>query len=109
MEVESFENEEVAKLLNDWFVSIKVSVKVVDYFWYFVHLFEYLRSNYGLLSHEPTKRVSKAFDLPYFSNMPVLQVDREERPDVDKVNEIKRIFLSFCIVGPFDCDYSIIL
>lgn len=24
MEVESFENEEVAKLLNDWFVSIKV-------------------------------------------------------------------------------------
>lgn len=25
MEVESFENEEVAKLLNDWFVSIKVS------------------------------------------------------------------------------------
>ena len=25
MEVESFENEEVAKLLNDWFISIKVS------------------------------------------------------------------------------------
>lgn len=25
MEVESFEDEEVAKLLNDWFVSIKVS------------------------------------------------------------------------------------
>lgn len=25
MEVESFESEEVAKLLNDWFVSIKVS------------------------------------------------------------------------------------
>lgn len=25
MEVESFENEEVARLLNDWFVSIKVS------------------------------------------------------------------------------------
>lgn len=24
MEVESFENEDVAKLLNDWFVSIKV-------------------------------------------------------------------------------------
>jgi hypothetical protein len=24
MEVESFENEEVAKILNDWFVSIKV-------------------------------------------------------------------------------------
>lgn len=24
MEVESFENEEVAKLLNEWFVSIKV-------------------------------------------------------------------------------------
>lgn len=24
MEVESFEDEEVAKLLNDWFVSIKV-------------------------------------------------------------------------------------
>ena len=26
MEVESFESEEVAKLLNDWFVSIKVSL-----------------------------------------------------------------------------------
>lgn len=26
MEVESFEDEEVAKLLNDWFVSIKVRV-----------------------------------------------------------------------------------
>lgn len=25
MEVESFEDEEVARLLNDWFVSIKVS------------------------------------------------------------------------------------
>lgn len=25
MEVESFENQEVAKMLNDWFVSIKVS------------------------------------------------------------------------------------
>lgn len=25
MEVESFESEEVAKLLNDWFVSIKVN------------------------------------------------------------------------------------
>lgn len=24
MEVESFENEEVAKMLNEWFVSIKV-------------------------------------------------------------------------------------
>lgn len=24
MEVESFENEEIAKMLNDWFVSIKV-------------------------------------------------------------------------------------
>jgi uncharacterized protein YyaL (SSP411 family) len=29
MEVESFENEEVAKLLNDWFVSIKVVLSVV--------------------------------------------------------------------------------
>ncbi|XVF80509.1 hypothetical protein PTKIN_Ptkin15bG0079200 [Pterospermum kingtungense] len=29
--------------------------------------------------------VSKAFYFPYFSNMLVLQVDREERPDVDKV------------------------
>lgn len=28
MEVESFEDEEVAKLLNDWFVSIKVNLKV---------------------------------------------------------------------------------
>ena len=27
MEVESFENEEIAKLLNDWFVSIKVIIK----------------------------------------------------------------------------------
>lgn len=26
MEVESFEDEQVAKLLNDWFVSIKVSL-----------------------------------------------------------------------------------
>lgn len=26
MEVESFENEEVAKMLNDWFVSIKVVI-----------------------------------------------------------------------------------
>jgi uncharacterized protein YyaL (SSP411 family) len=25
MEVESFENEEVAKLQNDWFINIKVS------------------------------------------------------------------------------------
>lgn len=32
MEVESFENEEVAKLLNDCFVSIKVSVNVVERF-----------------------------------------------------------------------------
>lgn len=29
MEVESFENEEVAKLLNDWFVSIKVFLSAV--------------------------------------------------------------------------------
>ncbi|MBA0769580.1 hypothetical protein Gotri_018295, partial [Gossypium trilobum] len=57
MEVESFENEEVAKLLNDWFVSIKSL------------------TNLGVL---------KAFDLPYSSDM-LLQVDREERPDVDKV------------------------
>lgn len=28
MEVESFEDEEAAKLLNDWFVSIKVCVCV---------------------------------------------------------------------------------
>lgn len=28
MEVESFEDEEVAKLLNDWFISIKVNLKV---------------------------------------------------------------------------------
>lgn len=28
MEVESFEDEEVAKLLNDWFVSIKVNLTV---------------------------------------------------------------------------------
>ena len=27
MEVESFENEGVAKLLNDWFVSIKVIIR----------------------------------------------------------------------------------
>lgn len=26
MEVESFENEEIAKMLNDWFVSIKVVI-----------------------------------------------------------------------------------
>lgn len=29
MEVESFEDEEVAKLLNDWFVSIKVNLEVL--------------------------------------------------------------------------------
>lgn len=28
MEAESFENEEVAKLLNDWFVSVKVSSRI---------------------------------------------------------------------------------
>lgn len=31
MEVESFEDEAVAKLLNDWFVSIKVSLCHVYY------------------------------------------------------------------------------
>lgn len=31
MEVESFEDEGVAKLLNDWFVSIKVSSNLIDY------------------------------------------------------------------------------
>lgn len=31
MEVESFEDEGVAKLLNDWFVSIKVSLCLVYY------------------------------------------------------------------------------
>lgn len=31
--------------------------------------------------------VLKVFDLPYSSDM-LLQVDREERPDVDKVNQI---------------------
>lgn len=29
MEVESFESEEVAKLMNDWFVSIKVRIVVM--------------------------------------------------------------------------------
>ncbi|OEL17781.1 Spermatogenesis-associated protein 20 [Dichanthelium oligosanthes] len=53
MEVESFENEEVAKLLNDWFVSIKV-VFVLK------------------LDHHTLFRF-------------ILHVDREERPDVDKV------------------------
>lgn len=37
MEVESFENEDVAKLLNDWFVSIKVSPNLV--FSYIVDVF----------------------------------------------------------------------
>lgn len=31
MEVESFEDEEAAKLLNDWFVSIKVCVRACVY------------------------------------------------------------------------------
>lgn len=30
MEVESFENEDIAKLLNDWFVSIKVGITLFD-------------------------------------------------------------------------------
>jgi len=30
MEVESFESEEVARMLNDWFVSIKVSFLSVN-------------------------------------------------------------------------------
>lgn len=30
MEVESFESEEIAKLMNDWFVNIKVSSTFVD-------------------------------------------------------------------------------
>lgn len=81
MEVESFENEEVAKLLNDWFVSIKVSVNLFDVFWYVQFWLGNGKSltNLGVL---------KAIDLPYSSDMPLLQVDREERPDVDKVNEI---------------------
>ena len=32
MEVESFESEEIAKLMNDWFVNIKVSSTFVTLF-----------------------------------------------------------------------------
>lgn len=68
MEVESFEDEGVAKLLNDWFVSIKVSslwlLKILIFGW--LELWKPL-----ILS----------------SNTSVQQVDREERPDVDKVKE----------------------
>lgn len=39
MEVESFEDEEVAKLLNDWFVSIKVNLKVLCFT---LHIASYL-------------------------------------------------------------------
>jgi Protein of unknown function, DUF255 len=43
MEVESFENEDVAKLLNDWFVSIKVLTFLLlqlylDFFIFFFRL-----------------------------------------------------------------------
>lgn len=70
MEVESFEDEEVAKLLNDWFVSIKVCTDVVC-------LLNILNTskcfrNLSVCCHNPS--------------MP--QVDREERPDVDKVMEL---------------------
>lgn len=33
MEVESFENEDIAKLLNDWFVSIKVWITLTLWFY----------------------------------------------------------------------------
>lgn len=33
MEVESFENEDIAKLLNDWFVSIKVLITLTLWFY----------------------------------------------------------------------------
>ena len=43
MEVESFEDEEIAKLLNDWFVSIKVSMSslyaVCDYIFFSIAIF----------------------------------------------------------------------
>lgn len=60
MEVESFEDEEVAKLLNDRFVSIKV--------------FTYINKKCCLLLVKNDVLTIKA-----------VQVDREERPDVDKV------------------------
>ncbi|XVE77663.1 hypothetical protein DITRI_Ditri13aG0080400 [Diplodiscus trichospermus] len=44
MEVESFENEEVAKLLNDWFVSIKVSVNLASFFLVYM---TYVQALYG--------------------------------------------------------------
>lgn len=31
MEVESFEDEDIAKLLNDWFVSIKVGITLFGF------------------------------------------------------------------------------
>lgn len=72
MEVESFEDEGVAKLLNDGFVSIKVrSLNCMsDYFYSEVVL---------------PCCIVRIFVLRVWLIMFTKQVDREERPDVDKV------------------------
>jgi Protein of unknown function, DUF255 len=54
MEVESFENEDVAKLLNDWFVSIKVLT--------FLLLQLYLDFFIFFLDCHPTSRMHKGME-----------------------------------------------
>lgn len=54
MEVESFEDEQVAKLLNDWFVSIKVSSNLVPSNNPSLELVgnEYYSQQYAILTHQ---------------------------------------------------------
>lgn len=94
MEVESFEDEGVAKLLNDWFVSIKVSTIFA------VHssnsnslIFRFISVQYDQFG----SILTAINTVSCYSNMLVWQVDREERPDVDKVNDWMVNFYETCI------------
>lgn len=132
MEVESFENEEVARLLNDWFVSIKVSCLFFSHFWLYLltfsRIFHYDKKNVGIylfscviffniprswhgwniffskwccvaclfyhfiyIDHKflwTFCSQSLSFSRSFVSKSYLQQVDREERPDVDKVRKM---------------------